>query len=91
MVAWFTVRTRFRTVDCLGKDPGTCSLANAAGAAEQVCLRQVIVLYCILQGSRDGILSYNHVEGGRSVLSGRNNKIIHILYQRILRLYHPQI
>ena len=80
-----------RTVDCLGKDPCTCRFANPPGAAEKVCLRQVIVLYCIFQGCGDGILSDNHVEGGRSVLAGRNNKIIHIRYQRILRLYHPQI
>ena len=50
-VTGFPVGSRIQTIDRLGKDTGTRSLAHSTGTAKEVGMSQLVTLYCILKCS----------------------------------------
>ena len=78
-VTGFPVGSRIQTIDRLGKDTGTRSLAHSTGTAKEVGMSQLVTLYCILKCSCQGLLSYHTTKSRRTVFPCRYNIIIHSL------------
>ena len=76
-VTGFPVGSRIQTIDRLGKDTGTRSLAHSTGTAKEVGMSQLVTLYCILKCSCQGLLAYHTTKSRRTVFPCRNYIIIH--------------
>lgn len=70
LVAGLAIGVKVLAVDRLGKDAGTCCLAYATRAAEQISMRQLVIPDRILQGGGQTFLTYHRVESHRTVFSG---------------------
>ena len=69
LVACLAVFARVLAVDCLGKDAGTSGLAHTSRTAEEVGVCQLAALHRILQSGGQSTLSYDRIEGHRTVFS----------------------
>ena len=82
-VACFPFRREMQTIDCLGKNTGTRSLAYASRTTEKISMSQLVILYSILKSSSQTLLSHDTFKCGGSVFSSRYNIIVHLLLLNI--------
>src|SRR5690606_40106916 len=74
--AFSSRRDRF-TIDCLGQNSCASSLAYTPWPTKQKGLRQLIIMYSVLQRVGHMLLPHDRVEGNRTVFTGRDNEVIH--------------
>ena len=65
------------TINRLGKDPRTGSLAHTPRTAKQEGMRQLVIANRIFQRSGNMRLTHDCIKSLWPVLSGGNNKLIH--------------
>jgi hypothetical protein len=76
-IAGFSVGRGMLAIDGFGENPCAGGLSHAPGSAEQESMGKLLVPDCIFQGGGNMRLAHHGGKILRSVLSCRNDKIVH--------------